>query len=277
MTHQTHDTLADERLAFEKAMSENQYRDFKFYESANMYQNMFTQAAWLGWQFSAARALPAAGDQAGGWQDIETAPKDAKDVWLMVGNAVVRGTWCEQEFREHRDSDGNYLSQQDADAFWMNLETGDTCEPTHWQPIVKPAVTVGALTVAEIDALIAATADPEARGTMTQRLHRLARAVEARTAPSPIADAAAPAGMVEANEGKLWCVNVHGPDDVYAMPNKAAALERANELNIYFAKLLDESKTPEHDPIMRAVVIEWPHSAESHAADLAAQSSQRGE
>jgi hypothetical protein len=79
----------------------------------------------------------------------------------------------------------------------------------------------------------------------------------------------APAGVNERDV--LWCVNVHGPDDVYAMPNKAAALEHANELNIYFGKLTNESATHEYDPIMRAVVIEWPHSAESHAADLAAQ------
>jgi hypothetical protein len=57
----------------------------------------------------------------------------------------------------------------------------------------------------------------------------------------------------------MWCVNVHGPDDVYAMPDKASALERANDLNVYFGSLAHG----EHAPIMRAVVIEWPHNAES--------------
>lgn len=67
--------------------------------------------------------------------------------------------------------------------------------------------------------------------------------------------------------GTLWCVNVWGPDDVYAMPNKAAALERANQMNIEFGSI----PRHEHDPIMLAVVIEWPHSPESHAQDLKEQ------
>jgi hypothetical protein len=75
--------------------------------------------------------------------------------------------------------------------------------------------------------------------------------------------------LVPESDAVLWCVNVHGPDDVYAMPDKASALERANELNVYFGKMDAASKTPEYDPIMRAVVIEWPHSAESHAEDMA--------
>jgi hypothetical protein len=74
--------------------------------------------------------------------------------------------------------------------------------------------------------------------------------------------AAQPAAQAD---GKLWCVNVQGPDDVYAMPSKAAALEHANELNVYFAG----REHHEYDPIMRAFVIEWPHSAESFAESLA--------
>lgn len=67
------------------------------------------------------------------------------------------------------------------------------------------------------------------------------------------------------DDTKLWCVNVWGPDDLYAMPDKATALERANSMNIEFGSI----PRHEHDPIMLAVVIEWPYSPESHAEDLA--------
>lgn len=66
-------------------------------------------------------------------------------------------------------------------------------------------------------------------------------------------------------DARLWCVHIHGPDDVHAMPSRAAALERANELNEIFGQHPHE----EGDPIMRAVVIEWPHSANAHKQDLA--------
>jgi hypothetical protein len=67
------------------------------------------------------------------------------------------------------------------------------------------------------------------------------------------------------DDTKLWCVNVWGPDDVYAMPDRAAALERANSMNIEFGSI----PRHEHDPIMLAVVIEWPHTPDSHAENLA--------
>lgn len=68
-----------------------------------------------------------------------------------------------------------------------------------------------------------------------------------------------------ARHGGLWAVNVHGPDDLYAMPSRAAALEHANELNVYFG---EHTGKHEYDPIMRAVVIPWEHSAEAHAAAI---------
>lgn len=71
----------------------------------------------------------------------------------------------------------------------------------------------------------------------------------------------------------LWCVNILGPDDVLAMPDWWAALEEANALNRYFARL-DETRH-ESDPIMRAVVVPWPHSAESHAEDLVKQAERK--
>ena len=63
----------------------------------------------------------------------------------------------------------------------------------------------------------------------------------------------------------LWAVNVHGPDDLYAMPSKTAALERANEMNVHFGAMDFDG----NDPLLRAVAVPWPHSAESHRAALA--------
>lgn len=77
----------------------------------------------------------------------------------------------------------------------------------------------------------------------------------------PLYAAPAPAAQGDA---RLWCVHVQGPDDVHAMPSRAAALERANELNECFGRHPYE----DGDPIMRAVVIEWPHAADLHVTAL---------
>ncbi len=69
-----------------------------------------------------------------GWQPIETAPKDGLRVILTEGGRVFRGMFVTVEFRERRDSDGNYIDQTDPDAYWMDLASGDVCYPTHWQP-----------------------------------------------------------------------------------------------------------------------------------------------
>lgn len=87
--------------------------------------------------------------------------------------------------------------------------------------------------------------------------------------------AAAPqAERDEAVDADLWAVNVRGPDDLYATPSRAAALELANELNVHFGKL-DENRH-EYDPFMRAVVIKWEHNAASHAAALARDAALKG-
>lgn len=69
--------------------------------------------------------------------------------------------------------------------------------------------------------------------------------------------------MNETTDNKLWCVNVRGPDDLYAMPSMAAALECANMMNVYFATRGLCEFDP-LDPVIFAVAIEWPYSAESH-------------
>lgn len=85
------------------------------------------------WQ---ARAALSAGDA--GWQPIETAPKDGSDCWLLVDGDVRRGFWVEIEFEERRDMDGRYIDQTDADAYWMDHDSGDSLEPTMFYPITKP-------------------------------------------------------------------------------------------------------------------------------------------
>ena len=72
------------------------------------------------------------------WRDIETAPQDGTRVILAEAEKVFHGGFVGVQFKEHRDADGNYLDQTDADAYWMNFEEGDVCHPTHWQP--EPAL-----------------------------------------------------------------------------------------------------------------------------------------
>ena len=99
-----------------------------------------------------ARAALSAGDA--GWQPIETAPKDGSDCWLLVDGDVRRGFWVEIEFEERRDMDGRYIDQTDADAYWMDHDSGDSLEPTMFYPITKPLPP----SLVDIDAAIAARA-----------------------------------------------------------------------------------------------------------------------
>lgn len=62
----------------------------------------------------------------------------------------------------------------------------------------------------------------------------------------------------------LWCVHVTGADDVHPMPSREVALEEANALNTSICRM----KRQDIDPVLIAVVAEWPHSADSHAAGL---------
>ncbi|TDS82581.1 hypothetical protein [Comamonas sp. JUb58] len=74
------------------------------------------------------------------------------------------------------------------------------------------------------------------------------------SAPLKTAEGAAP----------LWCVHVTGADDVHPMPSRKVALEEANALNTSICRI----KRQDIDPVLIAVVAEWPHSADSHAAGL---------
>jgi hypothetical protein len=61
----------------------------------------------------------------------------------------------------------------------------------------------------------------------------------------------------------LWAVLIPGPDDVIAMPSKEAAVSAAYDHNLVVDA--DTWPIPDRRDAYRAVVIEWPHDAESHA------------
>jgi hypothetical protein len=65
---------------------------------------------------------------------------------------------------------------------------------------------------------------------------------------------------------KLWALLIPGPDDVWAMPSKEAADEAAAKHNkaIETGLLAERFCLPKES--VQARVIEWPYSAEEHAA-----------
>ena len=67
----------------------------------------------------------------------------------------------------------------------------------------------------------------------------------------------------------LWCVHIVGPDDVIAYPDKESAEHKAGLLNAVLEKQNAAHVGDENWPVCRAEVMPWPHSPESHAADLA--------
>lgn len=68
---------------------------------------------------------------------------------------------------------------------------------------------------------------------------------------------------------ELWALHIQGSDDILAMPDrKTAEADKA----LYDAAD-DQTRTSgdPHRPLLNAVVIPWPSSAESHADDLRRQ------
>lgn len=68
-------------------------------------------------------------------------------------------------------------------------------------------------------------------------------------------------------ETRLWAILIPGQDDVWAMPDEAAAFEAIAKHNT----AVDSVSWPLDIPksACYASVIEWPYDAESHAAALA--------
>lgn len=66
----------------------------------------------------------------------------------------------------------------------------------------------------------------------------------------------------------LWCVHIHGPDSLIAQPDLETAERRAKEWGAMFRDIMANNPSP-YDPLLRAVVIRWPGTAETHAEDIA--------
>ncbi len=64
----------------------------------------------------------------------------------------------------------------------------------------------------------------------------------------------------------LFCVHVHGPDDIYACADREEAVRLAEEMNSAIARF--PHKDDPNPPVMTAVVATWPWSPESHAQNL---------
>lgn len=80
-----------------------------------------------------------------------------------------------------------------------------------------------------------------------------------------------PEERMEANANRvLWCVHVIGPDDVYAAPSHAAAVEQAGKLN---QALWSRPNVPD-DVTCFAFADTWPWSAEQHAEDMKRQAAE---
>jgi hypothetical protein len=165
VTMEQREAIVREAIAKRDAIAAGQLQQTLTDEQINSLIDATADPAALGTMAQRLYRLARAVEQqlAGAWRAIESAPRDADAIWLFVDGAVVRGVWCEQEFREHRDADGNYLGQQDADAFWMNLDDGSACDPTLWQPIVKPAVPNG-VSASRVDTFQPADADDSGKG-----------------------------------------------------------------------------------------------------------------
>lgn len=59
---------------------------------------------------------------------------------------------------------------------------------------------------------------------------------------------------------KLWCLHIIGPDDVHPAPSKEEAERAAMWVNAKFSDV--------KDVLIKAEVIEWPHSPESHSRSV---------
>lgn len=65
----------------------------------------------------------------------------------------------------------------------------------------------------------------------------------------------------------LYAVHVQGPDEIIAAPSKLEAEVLADKLNAYFVEMWQ--KRGPAAPLIEAVVIKYPFSADSHAKQLA--------
>lgn len=63
---------------------------------------------------------------------------------------------------------------------------------------------------------------------------------------------------------QLWCVHIEGLNDFIAVESEESARHEASEINAY----IDRAERSSRAARLRAVVIEWPFSADAHARAL---------
>lgn len=63
---------------------------------------------------------------------------------------------------------------------------------------------------------------------------------------------------------QLWCVHIEGLNDFIAVDSEESARHEASEINAY----IDRADRGSRAASLRAVVVEWPFSAEGHARAL---------
>lgn len=66
----------------------------------------------------------------------------------------------------------------------------------------------------------------------------------------------------------LWCVNIHGPDDIIATPDYETAVFAANIINDQIAAIVVRHFDPVHSPRMWALPAPWPWADDYHAESL---------
>ncbi|WP_233855989.1 hypothetical protein [Paraburkholderia sp. HD33-4] len=63
---------------------------------------------------------------------------------------------------------------------------------------------------------------------------------------------------------QLWCVHIEGLNDFIAVDSEESARHEASEINAYIDRADRSSRAAQ----LRAVVVEWPFSADGHARAL---------
>lgn len=70
------------------------------------------------------------------------------------------------------------------------------------------------------------------------------------------------------SDSDLWAVHVQGPDDILAMPSRAAADAYAADVNAAYEQFKNRPDASKYDASWRAEVIGWDGTPEEHAEDL---------
>ena len=75
--------------------------------------------------------------------------------------------------------------------------------------------------------------------------------------------------MTDKPAAELWCVNVQGPDDVFATASREEAIDMAHRFNTWWITTFAAKGLHPYDPTQWGVPTHWPYDADSHAANLA--------